>query len=256
MKQNIYDNPEFYEHYMTLRVNESGLNAAVEEPAIYSLLPSLDGLCILEIGCGFGKFASYCLGENAASILGTDISENMIAEAKKRIKDPRADFVQIAAEDLDVDQGSFDLAVSSMCFHYVKDIRPVFETVALSLKEGGHFIFSVEHPICTSLLKGWCSQDDGTKLHWPVDDYKKETLRVSRWFVDGVKKYHRTVETYINTLIDAGFSIQRLLEPGPSPDAVADRPDLSDHLRRPPVLVLAGIKCNRIQRCKPAIHHQ
>ena len=49
MKQNIYDNPEFYEHYMTLRVNESGLNAAVEEPAIYSLLPPLDGLGILDI---------------------------------------------------------------------------------------------------------------------------------------------------------------------------------------------------------------
>jgi len=242
MKQNIYDNPEFYEHYMALRANESGLNAAVEEPAIYSLLPPLDGLHILDIGCGFGKFASYCLGENAASILGTDISANMVSEAKKRVKDPRADFVQIAAENLNADQGSFDLAVSSMCFHYVKYIRPVFDKVALSLKEGGHFIFSVEHPICTSLLRGWCSLDDGTKRHWPVDDYKKENLRVSRWFIDGVKKYHRTVETYINTMIDAGFSIQRLLEPGPSSDAVADRPDLLDHLRRPPVLVLAGVK--------------
>lgn len=42
-------------------------------------------------------------------------------------------------------------------FHDVKDIRPVFEKVSLSLKEDGHFIFSVEHPICTSLLRGSCS---------------------------------------------------------------------------------------------------
>jgi len=248
MKQNIYDDPEFYDHYMALRASESGFNAAVEEPAVYSLLPPLDGLDILDIGCGFGKFASYCLGEKAAYVLGTDISANMVSEAKKRIKDPRADFIQIAAEDLDVDQGSFDLAVSSMCFHYIKDIRPVCEKVALSLKDSGHFIFSVEHPICTSLLRGWCSLDDGTKRHWPVDDYKKETLRVSRWFVDDVIKYHRTVETYINTLIDAGFSIQRLLEPGPSPDAVAERPGLSDHLRRPPVLVLAAVKTQQHPR--------
>ena len=34
--------------------------AAIEEPAIYGLLPSLEGLNILDIGCGFGKFVSFC----------------------------------------------------------------------------------------------------------------------------------------------------------------------------------------------------
>jgi hypothetical protein len=55
-------------------------------------------------------------------------------------------------------------------------------------------------------------------------------------------KYHRTIETYINELIDAGFLIKRLLELSPTIDAAAERPEFSEHLRRPPVLVLAGIK--------------
>ena len=129
-----------------------------------------------------------------------------------------------------------------MCFHYVRNIKAVFEKVSLVLKEGGHFIFSVEHPICTSLLKGWCSSDEVPKKHWPVDDYKKESIRSSPWFVEGVIKYHRTIETYINGLIDAGFIIKRLLEPGPTSKSLDERPELSEHLRQPPVLVLAGIK--------------
>ena len=242
MKQNIYDNPEFFNSYMELRTNEQGLNAALEEPALYGLLPSLSGLRILDIGCGFGKFASFCLQKGAAHISGIDISSNMISEARESIKDSRASFEVIATEDFEADEGSFDLVVSSMCFHYVKNIRRVFENVSFALRENGLFVFSVEHPICTSLLKGWCSSNDEPKRHWPVDDYKKETMRVSRWFVDGVIKYHRTLETYINELIDAGFSIERLLEPGPTKDAVVERPDLMEHLRRPPVLVLAARK--------------
>ena len=197
----------------------------------------------------FGKFASFCLQKGAAHISGIDISRNMISEARERIKDSRASFEVVATEDFEADEGSFDLVVSSMCFHYVKNIRPVFENVSFVLRENGLFVFSVEHPICTSLLKGWCSSNDEPKRHWPVDDYKKETMRVSRWFVDGVIKYHRTIETYINELIDAGFSIERLLEPGPTKNAVVERPDLMEHLRRPPVLVLAARKKARPGRC-------
>lgn len=245
MKQNIYDDPQFFRGYMGLRANESGLNSAVEEPAVHSLLPPLKGLRILDIGCGFGKFVSFCLLNNAASVLGTDISRNMISEAEKRIKDPRASFTVVAAEAFEAEEDSLDLVVSSMCLHYVKEIEPVFKNVALSLKENGRFIFSVEHPVCTALLKGWCGGKDHPKQHWPVDDYKKETMRVSRWFVDGVIKYHRTIESYVNGLIGAGFSLERLLEPGPGQDDIARRPDLLDHTRRPSVLVLAGVKQGR-----------
>ncbi len=242
MKQNIYDNPDFFKGYMDLRSSESGFNAAIEEPAVYSLLPSLKGLRILDLGCGFGKFVSFCLQNEAEFVLGTDISQKMISEAKKRIKDTKASFEVIPAEDFEVEEDSFDLVVSSMCFHYVKDIRPVFNKVALSLRENGYFIFSVEHPICTSMLKGWCNSDGTPKKHWPVDDYKKETKRVSSWFIDGVIKYHRTIETYINELVDSGFSIKRLLEPGPTGDVLTERPELSEHMRRPPILVISGTK--------------
>lgn len=93
MKQNIYDNPNFFKGYMELRSSESGFNVAIEEPAVYSLLPPLEGLNILDLGCGFGKFAAFCLKQGAAHVLGADISQKMISEAENRIKDPRARFL-------------------------------------------------------------------------------------------------------------------------------------------------------------------
>lgn len=120
MKQNIYDNPDFFNGYMDLRVNESGINGAIEEPAVYSLLPSLEGLSILDLGCGFGTFVSFCLQKGAANVSGIDISQNMISEAKDRIKDPRASFTVTPVEDFEAGEASFDLVVSSMCFHYIK----------------------------------------------------------------------------------------------------------------------------------------
>jgi ubiquinone/menaquinone biosynthesis C-methylase UbiE len=240
MKQNIYDNPDFFRRYMEMRSNEQGLNAAIEEPAIYGLLPPLKGTNILDIGCGFGKFVSFCLKNGAAHVLGTDISENMISESRKRIKDPRASFSVSPAEELELDGNTFDIIISSMCFHYVENTKPIFAKLYFSLNPNGHFIFSVEHPICTSMLKGWYTSDK--ENHWPVDDYKKETMRISHWFVDGVIKYHRTIETYVNELIDSGFSIRRLLEPGPTEEALTEKPELSEHLRRPPILIIASIK--------------
>jgi ubiquinone/menaquinone biosynthesis C-methylase UbiE len=240
MKQNIYDNPDFFKGYMDLRSNEQGFNVAIEEPAIYGLLPPLTGMNILDIGCGFGKFVTFCLENDAAHVLGTDISENMISESRKRVKDPRAFFLVSPVEELELNVNKYDIIVSSMCFHYIENIKPIFNKLFSYLKPNGHFIFSVEHPICTSTLKGWYASEKGN--HWPVDDYKKESKRISNWFIDGVIKYHRTIETYVNDLIDSGFSIRRLLEPGPSNEAIAERPELSEHMRRPPILVIASIK--------------
>ena len=60
-------------------------------------------------------------------------------------------------------------------------------------------VFSVEHPIATAYGNyEWHRDDAGAKLHWKVDRYREEGPRKSEWFVPGVIKYHRTVETYVN----------------------------------------------------------
>lgn len=51
MPQNIYDNPDFFAVYDSLRETGSGLNEALEQPAFRRLLPpEITGLRVLDLG--------------------------------------------------------------------------------------------------------------------------------------------------------------------------------------------------------------
>ena len=239
MKQNIYDNEKFFEGYSELRRNSKGYNEFLEEPAIDSLLPNLNNLEVLDIGCGFGFFSTKVIKNGAKSYLGIDLSQKMLSEAK-RLETEKVKFINSSIEDFEYHEQKYDVVVSSVCFHYVKDIQNIFDKIYRSLKPNGVLIFSVEHPICTSLLKGWHTNE--SKIHWPIDNYFDESKRYQNWFTDNIVKYHRTIETYVGSIIRAGFTLSNLLEPSPSKEDIILREDLIDHYRRPALLVIKAQK--------------
>ena len=240
--QNIYDDATFFEGYKSLRDTDTGLNGALEIPVLHRLLPALSNLDVLDLGCGFGEFARFARTQGAASVTGVDISRRMLEEATLRTSDPSVKYLQCPIERYDPAPCSFDLAVSSLALHYVEDYAALVERVFQGLKPGGRFLFSVEHPVCTAYPAGWTRDDEGRKRHWPLDHYRLEGKRDTRWFVDGVIKYHRTVETYVNTLIRAGFVLEHLGEPAPSVEVLKARPMLEDDCRRPPFLFLRALR--------------
>lgn len=240
--QNIYDDPDFFAGYAELRRTESGLNAVLEWPAFKALLPpSLDGLRVLDLGCGMGQFSRAARQMGAREVIGVDVSECMLAEARARTQDDAIHYVRADLETYEPESDGFDLVASSLAIHYVPDYRGLARRIAAALKPGGRFVFSVEHPVmtCAPALT-WQLGPDGTKLFWPIDAYRDEGLRTASWFVDGVRKYHRTVETYVNGLVDAGLKLVRLTEPEAPPEFLQARPDLVDQRRRPPFLMLAA----------------
>lgn len=239
MKQNIYDDPAFFAGYTALRETDAGVNAALEEPALRSVLPPLADKHILDIGCGFGAFAAYCLEVDVPSYRGIDISARMLTRARHDIGDSRAIFEQTAAEDLELADNAYDLIVSSLCLHYVRDIQAVFANLASALRPGGRLALSVEHPICTARLQSGLESDTSDHTHGPADRYQDEGIRYANWFVDGVIKYHRTVASYVDLGQDCGLTLQRLLEPSPTETELAAYPKLAEHPRCPPILVLA-----------------
>ncbi len=242
LPQNIYDNPRFYEGYKELRQNDTGLNGPLEVPALQAQLPNLSGLAVLDLGCGFGDFARYARHAGAASVTALDVSEKMIAEAIRLTTDEQIHYQLGSIEAYTPESQAYDLVVSSMALHYVADYAAAVRKMFEALKRNGQFIFSVEHPICTAHPAGWVQDESGTCIHWPVDRYQMEGERKTSWFVNDVMKYHRTVETYINTLLATGFRINHVGEPRPLPEYLAVRPSLEETLRRPPVLLLAASK--------------
>ena len=240
--QNIYDHPAFFAAYEEFRASGSGLNEVLEQPALWSMLPaSLAGLYILDLGCGFGDFARKARQAGAGFVMGIDCSQRMLEKARERTEDPQIQFCRMSLEELAIDNNTFDLAVSSLALHYVSDYQKVMQLIVPILKKHGRVVFSVEHPICTALAaQKWICNDGGDPMFWPVDEYRSEGARRTRWFVDDVIKYHRTVETYVNGLIHAGFRLLELREPAPIVRTSSRQPDLDRHRRRPPFLLLSA----------------
>jgi SAM-dependent methyltransferase len=240
----LYDDPEFFAAYDDMRALEGTLNEIVETPALVSLMPKLQGIMAADLGCGMGAMCHWLIAQGAASVVGFDSSEKMLARAKQEsptIENLRFEHAEL--DRIDLAESSFHLIVSGLALHYAADFQKIARRVSLALRPGGSFIFSVEHPIITCGERNWVLRDDGARAHWPVDHYLDEGSRKVSWlgFVD-VPRYHRTVSSYVNALLDAGLLLKRLNEPGPSRDDMTNWPRLKDQRRRPPFLVIRADK--------------
>ncbi len=85
----------------------------------------------------------------------------------------------------------------------------------------------------------WINDDAGRKT-WPVNDYSIEGERRTNWFADGVLKYHRTLGTTLNALINAGFNIRRVEEFAPTPEQIKEMPQLIEERERPMMLIVSA----------------
>lgn len=243
MKQNKYDDPGFFANYSRMPRSIGGLDAAGEWPAFRALLPELRGKKVLDLGCGFGWHCRYARVEQAHSVVGVDLSANMLARARAETHDEGIEYRQLAIEDIDFAENEFDVALSSLALHYVEHFDAVCRKVHRSLTPDGAFVLSVEHPVFTALAaQDWFYGPQGERLHWPVDHYQDEGPREARFLDNDVVKYHRTVATHINALIDAGFRITKLSEPQPTQEALDRHPDMRDETRRPIFLLIAAVK--------------
>ena len=74
-----------------------------------------------------------------------------------------------------------------------------------------------------------------------MDHYYYEGKRDAVFLGEHVMKYHRTVTTYVRTLLNQGFVLDALVEPQP-PEDMMDQPGMADEMRRPMMLLLAVTK--------------
>lgn len=236
-EQNIYDNDTFFKGYTALRSNELSANNVEEKPALFAMMPSLEGKRVLDLGCGYGENCLAFAQMGASYVLGIDISQNMLAVANQQNTRPNVEYRHLSMNDLDQLDEKFDVVVSSLAFHYIEDFSHLIKSVAGVLRQGGILLFSQEHPIATAPVDGikWKTGEkyiEGMLL----TDYPKEGVREVFWFVDGLIKYHRKTATIINTLIEHGFAILAIDEPTVSDELIEKENCLSRCLHAPDYL--------------------
>ncbi len=242
MAQNIYDNPDFFTGYSQLPRQVHGLEGAPEWPAIRALLPDVSARRVADLGCGFGWTSRWFREHGAASVVGFDLSQNMIARAQADTFDPAIDYRIADLETLDLPEAAFELIDSALTFHYVQDFDRLIRMIHKALVPGSDLVFTIEHPIFMAAAHPhWLLDEDGRKT-WPVNGYSVEGERRTDWFAKGVVKHHRTLATTLNTLINAGFALRRIEEFAPTAAQIKEMPALAEELERPMMLLVAATR--------------
>ncbi|MGH8010874.1 MAG: class I SAM-dependent methyltransferase [Candidatus Binataceae bacterium] len=241
MARNIYDNEEFFAAYSRLERSLQGLDGAPEWSVLRAMLPELRRRKALDLGCGFGWFCRWAYERGAAEVLGIDVSEKMLARAKAMTTNRGISYIRADLENLALPVAVFDLVYSSLAFHYVERLDALIATVHAALVPGGSLVFSVEHPMTTASAGADWILNAGRRV-WPVAGYFDEGSRSTDWLAKGVIKQHRTVATYVNTLLRHGFGLSGFEEWSPSEAQVRMRPEWAPERERPFFLLVAAAR--------------
>ena len=243
MKENKYDDERFFRQYSEMSRSREGLRGAGEWYILKTMLPDFRGKRVLDLGCGFGWHCHYAVEKGARACTGVDVSEKMLEEARKRNTSPLIEYCCMAIEDFDFIPESYDVVISSLAFHYLESFEDLCKKIYTCLTAGGSFVFSVEHPLFTAYgNQDWFYDETGTRLHWPVDHYFSEGRREAIFLGEKIVKYHKTLTTYLNGLLQSGFEIKAVVEPQPDPALFGKIPGMEDELRRPMMLLISAIK--------------
>jgi len=243
MQENKYDDPEFFEEYSKMYRSQKGLLGAGEWHEFQKLLPNLKNSTVLDLGCGYGWHCRYVIENGAKSVIGVDLSEKMLEKANEINELEGIEYQRNAIEELTFRSGQFNLVISSLAFHYIKDFDMLCRNIYNWLQPGGKFLFSIEHPVFTAQgNQDWIYNKDGDKLYWPVDNYFLMGARETTFLGNTVLKYHRTITSYLSSILQSGFKINACVEPEPSTEMLENFPAMGDELRRPMMLIISAEK--------------
>jgi ubiquinone/menaquinone biosynthesis C-methylase UbiE len=249
--RDLYDDPSFFAQYQRMRADRTGLNDELEQPALARMLRPVHGASVVELGCGDGALARHLAAAGARDVLAVDSAPRMLAIAARH-PHPRVRYRLHDIETLRLPADSADCVISSLAVHYVRDYPGLIGRVTRWLRPGGQLMFSIEHPICTAMnpMTGW--RTVGEETIWPVDYYAEETARAQEWLGSTVLKYHRRLATIVTVILTAGLTLTGLDEPWPDDGALTRQPDLAQHRRRPPLLLVAAAKRQTDAPAEPA----
>jgi len=224
----LYDDPALAASYA--RVTATNVyNAAYERPAVRAVLGDVRGLDVLDAGAAAGEHSAWLVA-HGARVTALDASAAMVELARARLGDTATVLHADLARPLPLADASFDLVLSSLTLHYLRDWLPTLQELARVLRPGGRLVVSTHHPALT---------DD------PDADYHAVRLVEEGWkgFADGavpMRFYHRPLERIVGDVLAAGFVLRALREPRPSAEADARDPAVAAKLRTRPWFLVLG----------------
>jgi ubiquinone/menaquinone biosynthesis C-methylase UbiE len=179
------------------------------------LLGEIDGKKVIDLGCGGGQNA-VALAKMGADVTALDLSTEQInqaqmlaAEYKVSIRFRQSDISSLSF----LENEGFDIAISACSISFLERIDLVFQEVHRILKPDGRFILSDMNPLQYLLDE----TEDGVVFN---NTFRQRSLPINwSWEFNELNRaprfrhYVRMISDYINSLIDSGLTIKKILEP-------------------------------------------
>lgn len=128
-------------------IQDNIYNAHFERPSLQKMIGTVQGMTILDLGCGPGIYAEYLLQQGAKHVTCIDASEAMLECVRERCGNRVKAYVHDLSLGLPQEEAcSFDLVISPLVLHYLEDLNPLFKDIHRILKPKASCIFSTHHP--------------------------------------------------------------------------------------------------------------
>ncbi len=164
----------------------------LEKFASESVLSSVPFTSVIEIGSGTGKNTAW-LAERATRVMSVDLSEEMQAVAKQKLKGANVYFrlgdIRKTWEFVD---SKADLITCSLVLEHIEALPFVFREANSALNNGGHFYICELHPF---------KQYAGSKARFESDGG-----------VQILECFQHHVTDYVSAATQNGFAITRIDE--------------------------------------------
>jgi SAM-dependent methyltransferase len=211
----------------------SPYNSCYERPAMLAEIPSdLKDKHILDAGCSTGWYCEQLL-KRGGKVTGIDLSGKMVEAARRRVA--TAEFLQHdLSQKLLFADGTFDLIISSLTLHYLKDWDSIFAEFARVLKPKGQLIFSIHHPFMDFY-------DYPEITNYFSTSQITETWTKPEVTID-VTFYRRPLEDVIN-VVTKHLTLTKMVEMKPADSMLKVRPEAYQHLMtNPHFMIIKAVK--------------
>lgn len=225
----------------------------VNTPAFFALLPPIDGLRCLDIGCGEGHNTRLLAGRGA-EVVALDIARAFIEAAAR---EDRRSIRYLVGDGslLPFRASTFDVVTAFMSLMDVGNPERTLEEMARVLRRGGFAQFSVVHPATSTPIRQWVDDESGTRHALAIGDYFYEGPLTETWIFGAapseVRDRHRpftityarrTLSSWLNAVVNAGLAIDAIDEPHADEEIAAAHPEVADTRIAPYFLLVRARK--------------
>jgi SAM-dependent methyltransferase len=226
----------------------------VNTPGFLDMLPPVDGLQCLDLGCGEGH-NTRLLAALGARLTAIDISQVFVDAAV--VADPDRAIRHVVGDGavLPFRSASFDVVTAFMSLMDVADPERTLLEVARVLSPGGIVQLSVLHPVSSTPIRRWVHDDHGRREALAIGGYFHEGPVTESWTFSAappeVQARHRkfeityarrTVAGWLNAIAGAGLAIEAVAEPHADEATAAAHPEVADTRLAPYSLIVRAAR--------------